>query len=256
MRVLAVARFRFWTIVRSSAAIFSMALGPAFAGVAFESITSSYMAIDAGMLAPQAFFVLLAWLVHGAMLIAASQAFGNPKTSRSELTAAIADLMDSVPVHPRVRFAGEWLGIFSAMMTIHLCCLPALVLTAVLSPLPMILVAYAEAVLIPLMILASGSATWRRLGPQTSWSNSRLARSGLLFIILALLIVAANTDEPAFRDAAFAFFTAPSMPKWHLVAASIDDPFLLLFPLALLYAAYLAFFYISSTRDRALEISA
>jgi hypothetical protein len=251
MRILAVARYRFWTTLRSAAPIFGLAAGMPFAGTLFEALSWRLVDVDASMLAAHAGFAIIVWTVHGAILIGASELFGNVKASRSDLTSAISDLMDSAPIQPRVRFAGECLGIFGTTLMIHLCCLPGLAMTAALSPLPAIVFGSIEAAMIPLMILASASAAWRRLAPRTRWSGTRSARSGLLFIILALLIVFGTTSQPAFRDSLVAFIGSPSMRKWQFVAASVDNPFLLIFLLAMLYSAYFAFFYLSGTRDRA-----
>ena len=248
MRVLAIARYRFWTTLRSSSAIAGLAMGPAVAGAIFESASSNFAALDASLLAAHATFAFITWLAHGAILIGASEAFGSVKQSRPDISAAISDLMDSAPIAPRSRFAGEALGILATTLMIHLCSLPALLIAAVLSPLPLRLFVCIEAVLVPLMVLSSASAAWKRLSPRTGWVSTRSARSGLLFIVLASLIVIANVDLQTFRDSAFAFFSEPSMRKWRLVVAGVDNPFVLFLLFALLYGAYMTFYFVSAVR--------
>ena len=251
MRILAVARYRFWTTFRSGAAIFGLAAGLPFAGTLFESLSSNMAEVDASMFAAHAAFALVVWFTHAAILIGGSAMFGNVRASRTDLTSAMSDLMDSAPVPPRLRFTGEWLGILCTILMVHLCCLPALAMTAVLSPLPLTVFATMEAALIPLLVLSSASAASQRLAPRTRWSGTRSARSGLLMTILAGLIILGTTNQATFHDSFVAFVGLPSMRKWHAVAASVNDPFLMFFLLALLYSAYLAYFYLIGSRDRA-----
>jgi len=251
MRVLALARYRFWTTLRSAGPILGLAFGPAFAGAAFETLLSKWFPPDPSMFSAQAAFALIAWLAHCAILIGASLTFGSVKASRTDLTSAMSDLIDSTPIEPRVRFIGEMLGVLGTTLMIHLCCLPGLAITAALSPHPTVMFVCIEAVLIPMIALSSASAAWRRLAPPTRWGSTRAARSGLVFVILVSIIVLSTRNVATFRDAAGGFLSSPSMRKWQLVAASFDNPFLLFVLLGILYIGYMTFFYIAGTRDRA-----
>jgi len=252
MRYLAIARFRLLTTIRSSTPIFVIAILPPLFGAIAESVPEPQFLAEAGfLLGRNATVALLMWLIHGAVVLAAGEAFGTLRASRPDLNALPSDLMDSAPVTPRARFWGDAIGVLGATAIIHVCCLPLLAVVAALSPLPIRVFASIEAAILAMMILVSTAAAWKRLAPQTKWSGTRSARSALLFFILLLFMLIGTTRWDAFRDSAYAFFSSPSTRAWEKVTLAVDNPVLLIVLSALLYAVYLGFFYMSATRDRA-----
>ncbi|HYS52825.1 MAG TPA: hypothetical protein VER58_03545 [Thermoanaerobaculia bacterium] len=252
MRYLAIARFRLLTTIRTATPVFVIAILPPLIGAIAES--TSEPQFGAGAQSPQrlhAVIALLTWLFHAAFLLAASEASGNLRTFGPDQTALPGDLMDSAPIRPSARFWGEAGGILAATAIIHACCLPLLAMVAALSPLPTRLFLWIEAGIIALMILGSTGAAWRRLAPRTKFSGTRTVRSIILFFILFFCVLFASTRWIAFRDAVAEYFPSPSMRAWAQVVSAVDNPFLLLFLLALLYVGYIGFYYIYSTRDPA-----
>lgn len=256
MRSLAIARFRLWTTTRSATPIFAVALLPAIVALLMETIDSwSLIPSEEALMEMRATAALFAWLVHAAAIGTASIAFARTKATGPDSPSA-ADLMDSAPVWPRERFWGETLGILAATGIVHLCCLPALAMVTALSPLPTGIFGCFEAIIVLIVTLASAAAAWKRMSPQTKWSATRAPRSAALFLILLGLGILSTTRVEVFRDAAYAFFSAPTLRKWQSLIAAVDNPLLLVVLFAALYGIYMLFFYISSTRDRALETSA
>lgn len=251
MRYLAVARFRLLTTIRSATPIFLVAAVPPLIGAAIESIPEPLFRSEADLyMRVHAIAGLFAWLLHSLVLLMSCEAFGNLRLLRPDLTTLPSDLMDSAPIGPSQRFWGEALGIFTATLVIHVCCIPLLAIDAALGPLPMSLFLWIEAGLITMLVLASASAAWKRLAPRTLMSATRTMRSGLLFFILVLILFRATTEWVAFRDALAEFAGGPSMNAWARVSATVESPLLLLLLFSLLYASYL-FYYVASTRKPA-----
>ena len=243
MRYLAFARFRLLTTVREATPIFVFATLPPLLAAWYMSTPEPLFRASADLLLGAfARAALLAWLFHAAIIVTASEAIGSMRLLRPDLTSIPSDLMDSAPVGPFPRFWGDALGIFAATLMIHACCLPLLAVVAVLSPLPTIVFVWIEAGMVALTILTSASGAWKRLAPRTNWSATRSARSGILFVILFLLALGAATKVETFRDSLFVFVGEPSMRAWAAVAASVENPFLLVVLLSLLYAGYIVYF--------------
>ncbi|MDQ6800440.1 MAG: hypothetical protein M3041_06335 [Acidobacteriota bacterium] len=251
MRYLAVARFRLLSTIRESTGVFVFAMVPPLMAAAFETTPEPLFRAGADeLLGEFARVALVAWLFHAFIIVAASEAFGSMRLFRVDATALPPDLMDSAPIGPLERFWGETLGIFAAMATIHVACLPLLAVVAVLSPLPTVVFAWIEAGLVALMILGSAGAAWKRLAPRTQWAATRTARSGILFLILFFLTLFATTHWPVFRDSVFAFILTPSMRAWATVAGAVENPRLLVILWLLLYGGYLLY-YVNATRKPA-----
>ena len=105
------------------------------------------------------------------------------------------------------------------------------------------------AIVIALMILASSGGAWKRIARPSKMSATRLLRSFILLLIFFGAILVGSTRWVRFRDAAFGFLGMPSMRAWSRVTAAIDSPVALITWLAVLYAGYFLFYYLSSTRD-------
>lgn len=251
MRYVAVARFRLLTTIRSATPIFIIAAIPPLLAAIYQSMPEPlFRAAADEVLGPLARAAVVAWLFHGLLVVAASEASGSKQPFRVDPMSLLPDLMDSVPIGPLPRFWGEALGIFTATLTIHICCLPLLAAVAVLSPLPTIFFVWMEAGILALMTLTSAAGAWKRLAPRTQWGATRVARSGLLFFILLVFVLFATTKWTTFRDSWFMFLITPSTRTWDAVAAAVENPTLLVVLLLLLYVGYMAYF-VNSARKPA-----
>ncbi|HJT16438.1 MAG TPA: hypothetical protein VJ853_03575, partial [Thermoanaerobaculia bacterium] len=223
---------------------------PPVLGAALLSLVShDYRGGPDSLLGFQAQIALFTWYLHGTFLLAAAETFGSLKVQKSDQTNAASDLMDSAPLPPNARFAGEVLGIFESTAIIHACCLPMLAVVAALSPLPARVFVWLEAIVIALMVLASAGGAWKRIARPSKMSATRLLRSFIVLLIFFGAILVGSTRWVQFRDAAFGFLGMPSMRAWSRVTAAIDSPVALIMWLVVLYAGYFLFYYLSSTRD-------
>jgi hypothetical protein len=252
MRYLAVARFRLLTTIRSATPLFVLAVLPLLLALIVESGSESELLTSPDRWFPMNGFVaLFAWVTHGALVMLAGEALGNLKLIGPDQSTPHSDLMDSAPVLARTRFYGESIGNLAAVAIIHICCLPLLALVAALSPLPTTWFLNIEAVIIALMILTGTGGAWKRLAPLSKWSRSRTVRNGLLTCILFLLGFLATTRWEVFREAVGSFFSSPTTRTWGQVTSSVEKPEWLVIWLVVLYAGNVAFYYLSSTRNRA-----
>ena len=251
MRYLAVARLRLMTAVRQATPILLIAAVPPTGALLFEAMPEPLFRASADeVLETMARAAMLAWLIHGAILVVACEAFGTLQLMRPGSSAAQSDLLDSAPIGHLPRFWGEALGIFATTLSIHLCCLPLLATAAILSPLPTIFFAGVEAVTIAFVALGSAVGASKRLAPVTRWSATRSARSGALFVTLFLAALLATTEWEKFRDAIGEFLIVPSVRHWAAVTSAIARPSLLAILIAILYGGYILFF-VRSARTRA-----
>jgi hypothetical protein len=257
MGVLAIARFRFLTIVRTGTPIFILGAVPALLAMAPLSVAEPTFRATAERLLPiNANASLAAWLLHGILLGLATLSTGKVKSPHNDVVArVIPDLMDTAPVAPPSRFWGEALGTLGAAAIVHACCLPLLAAVAVLSPMPTAAFVSIEIGTLAFLALAAAGAAWQRRAPRTKWSATRGTRNAVLVGILLLLSVRVSTTQwDAFRDALAQFvFPRTSMQTWADVARAVDRPMLLAALVAMLYAGTIAYYYVSATRKRALE---
>jgi hypothetical protein len=257
MGVLAIARFRFLTIVRTGTPIFILGAVPALLAMGPLSVAEPTFRATAEELLPfSANASLAAWLLHGILLALATLSTGKVKSPHNDVVVrVIPDLMDTAPVAPPSRFWGESLGTLGAAAIVHACCLPLLAAVAALSPMPNVAFVSIEIGTLALLGLAAAGAAWQRRAPRTKWSGTRGPRNAVLVGILLLLSVRVSTTQwTEFRDALAQFvFGRTSMQMWAEVARAIDRPMLLAALLSVLYAGTIAYYYVSSTRKRALE---
>ncbi|HZP92323.1 MAG TPA: hypothetical protein VFB20_05515 [Burkholderiales bacterium] len=253
MRYLAIARFRLLSIIRTATPIFALAAIPPLFALLFESAPeASFRSSAEVLLGEYAGIALKIWIIHGLFMMMACIASGTVKLPHDGLVIVVpSDLMDTAPVGPDVRFWGEALGTFGAMLTIHLCCLPLLAGAAVLSPLPTSMFLWMEAGIIMLMALASAGGAWQRRARRTRYSATRGVRNTLVVAILLLLIVPLTTRWREFRDAVGTFFLYPSTRGWANVTWTVENPLLMFVLVALLYAGTIAYYYSTSMWDRA-----
>lgn len=256
MRVLAIAKFRLLTIVRTGTPIFAFAVLPvAFALIPLSMPEPKFREFAEDLLPMNAFAALVAWILHAVLLAVTVLATGKVKTPHNDvMVRVIPDLMETAPVTPSARFHGETLGTLGAGAVVHVCCLPLLAAVATLSPWPAKVFAWIEVGTIALLAMASAGAAWQRRAPRTKYSGSRGPRNALVFAILVLVVLRISTHWEAFRDS-LAMFVYPrtSMQAWAEVARAADNPLLLFALLSIVYAGNLAYYYVSATRKRARE---
>ncbi len=257
MGVLAIARFRLLTVVRTGTPIFILAAMPALLALIPMSVSEpSFRAMAKEWLPLNANVAVAAWLLHGILIGLATLSTGKVKTPHNDVvTRVVPDLMDTAPVAPPSRFWGESLGTLGAAAIVHACCLPLLAAVAALSPMPNVAFVSIEIGTLALLGLAAAGAAWQRRAPRTKWSGTRGPRNAVLVGILLLLSVRVSTTRwEAFRDALVQFlFPQTSMQVWAEVARAVDRPMLLAALLSVLYAGTIAYYYVSSTRKRVLE---
>jgi hypothetical protein len=246
MRPLAIARFRVWTTLRAATPLLFFALIAPLVAMIISTAVENMDVVDPVMVMKvAAVAAFLPWLFSGFVLVGIAHELGNPLSH--EATLRPSDLIDSAPVAPEQRMIGEFLGIFTATIVLHVACLPVLAVNAALSPLPTSFFAWVEACVLAAIILASASAAWRRvvLGP-TRAKGIQATRNTFLFFLLTLLTFIFTTNPVAFRDAAAQFTIGPSLRAWARLVAAIEYPVALLAILGTIYAAYLAYFFLSS----------
>jgi len=257
MGILAIARFRLLTIVRTGTPIFILSAVPALLALIPMSVPEpSLRAFAQEWLPINANVAVGAWLLHGILIGFATLSTGKVKTPHDDVvTRVIPDLMDMAPVAPPPRFWGEALGTLGAAAIVHACCLPLLAAVAALSPIPTIAFVSIEIGTLAFLGLAAAGAAWQRRAPRTKWSGSRGPRNAVVVGILLLLSIRFSTTRwEAFRDGLAQFlYPHTSMQAWADVAGAIDRPMLLAALLSMLYAGTIAYYYVSSTRKRALE---
>jgi hypothetical protein len=254
MRPLAIARFRLWTTIRSATPFVTFAAAPPIVAL----LVNTFFALSPLMMSPDlmlrigATAAMASWLFHAFLMVGLAHQFGQrPVTLNAPVPPG--DLIDSAPISPAHRSTGEFTGIFTSALLIHVACLPLLAVVAALSPLPSVFFACFEGLILSALILASASAAWRMAVLGHSRSGMRAARNAGLFILLALIITIGTTRPVAFRDGAFQFVIAPSMAAWSRLLATIEYPVAMVTMLLTLYGAYLAFFGLSAFGKSAQE---
>jgi hypothetical protein len=257
MGVLAIARFRLLTIVRSGTPIFILsAIAPLLALIRLSVPEPTFRVLAEELLPLNATVAVTAWLLHGILIGLATLRTGTVRTPHNDaVVRVIPDLMDTAPIAPPSRFWGEALGTLGAAVMVQACCLPLLAAVAALSPMPTVVFVAIEIGTLAFLVLAAAGAAWQRRAPRTKWSGTRGTRNAVLVGILLLLSLRFSTTRwETFRDALSQFlYERTSMQAWTEVARAVDRPMLLAALLAVLFAGTIAYYYVSATRKRALE---
>ena len=247
MRPLAIARLRLWTTVRAATPLLAFAAaGPLIAIVVDTALTLSMQIQPDYLLRIAATAAMLSWSLHGFILVGIAHELGQRRVT-PDASVHPSDLIDSAPISPPERSAGEFAGILTTMLLLHVTCLPVLAVVAALSPLPSRFFGWFELMLMALIVLASASAAWRLvvLAPLGN-KNLRAVRNAGLFFLLTTVIAIVTTKPLAFRDAFFGFFIGPSRQAWSRLAASVEHPAAMIGMLLTLYCGYLAFYALSA----------
>jgi hypothetical protein len=249
MRILALARYRALRTIRSASPVFALALLAAALPVALPGGAFMPAYISRSLMKPlmfsSAFAVSLTYVVHLLVLLASCGVFGTRR--RTAEGQEVLDLTETIPATGSDRFFGDAAGIFGAVLAIHACVLPMLGLAVVLSPLPAAVFFWMEAMTLAVIILASAGAAGN-LHAQTKWRQTQLARSLVVFIVLAVVVLKVTTRWQQFADAAWFSVVEPSPNAWSAVGRAITNPPLLLISMFLLYAAFISWFALRSVR--------
>ena len=247
MRPLAIARFRLWTTVRAATPFFGLAAaGPIVALLVDAGFANALQASPDMILRVGATAAMVSLAYHAFVLVGIAHECGE---RRVEPGASVhpADLIDSAPISPAERSAGEFTGIFMTTLLIHATCLPILGIVAALSPLPFRFFAWFEFIFLALILLGSASASWRIVVLGTASNKGiRAVRNAGLFFLMVIVIAIGTTRPLAFRDGAFQFFIGPSRQAWARLIASVEHPAAMLGMFLALYCGYLAFYGLSA----------
>lgn len=248
MRLLAIAKLRLLTRIRTASVLFALATLPLLipsvgASVMSENAYRESMPFNAPIIAV---WSLLVWFVHTGILLVGSEA-GEQLHPRRE-GAEWSDLLETVPLDPTGRFAGEAVGNLAVNLTIHVCALPILAVVAALSPLPLSAFLTLECGTLALLSLGASAAAWKRCARPSKWSATRMARSGVLFWILFVAILYQTSRWQAFVSSLQEAIFQPSRRTWQQIGSTIDRPASLVLLVSLLCLSYLAFYYVSSIR--------
>ena len=248
MRILAIAKLRLLTRIRTASVLFALATLPPLALCVSAAWLpqNEWRSIMAFAAPAFAVWSLLVWFLHIGLLLIGSEA-GEQLHPRRE-GAEWSDLLETVPLQPGGRFAGEAFGNLAVTLTLHVCALPLLALVAALSPLPIAAFLPLEIAALILFALAAGAGAWKRCARPSKWSATRAARSGVLFWILFVMILYQTSRWEAFTDSLGEAIFQPSRRSWEQIASTIERPAQLAVLVALLCLSYVTYYYVSSVR--------
>jgi hypothetical protein len=248
MRLLAIAKLRLLTRIRTASVLFALATLPPLIPCVVASVVpeNEYRESMPFIASITAVWSLLVWFLHTGILLVGSEA-GEQLHPRRE-GAEWSDLLETVPLDPTGRFAGEAVGNPAVNLTIHACALPILALVVAISPLPLSAFVALECGTLALLSLGASAAAWKRCARPSKWSATRMARSGVLFWILFVAILYQTSRWEAFVTSLQEAILQPSSRTWQHIASTIDRPAFLALLIALLCLSYLAFYYVSSVR--------
>ena len=199
----------------------------------------------AGLLYESAQTVTAVCVLHLGLIVLATMVITAPR--RPAAGRLNADLMDTAPILPMGRFAGDMLGAMACAVVVHLCVLPFIAFAFVMSPVPSSLFWWYELIVLALIVLSSAGTAWKR---QLHGAGGRARATGQVAgtILLAFLFTASTTRWPYFREAFADFLGEPSPRRWSAVTAEVMNPPLLVLLLALLYFGSIVYFAIQSHR--------
>jgi hypothetical protein len=254
MRSLALAKYRFLVSIRATglaigglaAAIISVLLG-SIGVLSTADIASS----DFPRLAPEAFamaakWVTSAYLFHTVALLALCFGFG---TAQRRSDQPSADLMQTAPVSAAQTFWGDCLGVLAATLSIHAAAVPLLAVILALSPHPTSTFWIFETAVVLVLFLASALAAWSLRAESWRWSIARSFRASVVVLIILAGAAGLFARRPAgLADALIAVMDNPGRRSLVGVVTAFRNPPTATLVFAILYAAFVAFFFIHSVR--------
>lgn len=254
MRSLALARYRFLVSIRSGGIAiggFAASAGAAILGGAGALSTVDIAFSDFARQAPDAFsraakWVTSAYLFHTVALMAICFAFGTTQR-RSEQSSA--DLMQSAPVTAAQTFWGDCLGMLAATLSIHAAVVPLLAFIVALSPHPSTTFWFFELAVVVVLFLVSALAAWSLRAESWRWSLARSFRASVVVLVIVAGAAGLFARRPAgLAEALIAVLENPGQRSLHALIAAFRNPPTATVAFAILYAAFVAFFFIHSVR--------
>jgi hypothetical protein len=251
VRLLAVARYRFLTILRSANAsyvILMVAIAVPLLGMftTLRVADSDYPAQAPRVLSDAAFGTFMIYGLHLLALVVICGAYGV--VPRRPPGVMPIDPMHLAPISGSEQFWGDAAGLFSAVASIHLCLVPLLAAAIALSPFPSSLFWYGEVLTAIALLFASACGSWALRAETTRLSQTRAARSIVVFLILMTVAVLFTTRGQEFRDALAFLWFRPTLRQLELAAAAVSQPILLVVSLVSIYVAFIAYYCFSSVR--------
>ena len=254
MRSLALARYRFLVSIRASGAAVSGVVAAAVAALLGGSralVTAALPADRFTEWAPEAFEVSSQWigpayLLHVAALMAVSFVFGTAQR-RSDQPAA--DLMETAPVTAAELFWGDCLGVLAATLTIHAAVVPLLAFLLAIAPNPSTTFWFFEALVVVVLFLVSALSAWSLRAESWRWSISRSFRASMIVAIIIAGAAGLFARRPAgLWDVVTDVVTNPGRQSLAALLHAFRNPPTATVAFAILYVAFVAFFFIHSVR--------
>lgn len=250
--LLAVARYRFLTIIRSANAsyfFFLVAIAVPLMGMFF---TLGVADSDYPVRAPELFrsAAVGTFMIYGLHLLALAVICGAYGVVARRPPGVIPiDPMHLTPISGSEQFWGDAAGLFSAIASIHLCLVPLLAAVIALSPFPSSLFWYGEVLTAIALLFASACGSWALRAQTTRLSQARTARSIVVFLILMTVAILSTTRGQEFRDAVGSLlFSRPTRQQLEVVVAAMSSPALLVLAVVSIYLAFIAYYYLDSVR--------
>lgn len=250
--LLAVARYRFLTIVRSANAgyfILMVAVVVPLVGMfATLGVADSRYPVRAPELFK--FAAVGTFMIYGLHLLALAVICGAyGVVARRPPGVMPIDPMHLAPVSGSEQFWGDAAGLFSAIASVHLCLVPLLAAVIALSPFPSSLFWYGELLIATALLFASACGSWALRAQTTRLSQARTARSIVVFLILMSLAILFTTRGQEFRDAVGSLlFFRPTRQQLEVVVGATSSPFLLVVAVVSIYLAFIAYYCLDSVR--------
>lgn len=254
MRSLALARYRFLVSIRSSGAAISGVVAAAVAAILGGNsalLTAAIPGDRFGDWAPQAFGLASrsigpAYLLHAAALVAVCFVFGTAQR-RSDQPAA--DLMETAPVSAAELFWGDCLGVLAATLTIHAAVVPLLAFIVALAPNPSTTFWFFEALVVVVLFLVSALSAWSLRAESWRWSIARSFRASAIVAIIIAGAAGLFARRPAgLAEALVGVLQNPGRRSLGALVHAFRNPPTATVAFAILYVAFVAFFFIHSVR--------
>ena len=252
VKLLAVARYRFLTVIRSANAAYFILLVAIAVPLLGMFFTLRVAEPDYATQAPRvlSFAAVGPFLIYGMHLLGLAVICGAyGVVPRRPPGVMPIDPMHLDPICGSEQFWGDAAGLFSAIASVHLCLVPLLAAVVALSPFPSSLFWYGELLMAVALLFASACGSWALRARTTRLSQARTARSIVVFLILMTVALLSTTRGQEFRDAVGSLlFARPTRQQLEVVVAAISNPALLVVAVVSIYLAFIAYYCLDSVR--------
>lgn len=250
MRSVAMARYRFLTTVRGTRWIFpfffaAIAIPLAFAHIPLMMSSDNDLGVTSAVAFGAASDALMwAYVIHAFGLSLLCASFGKGVGTPHSLPT----LLETIPISGQSRFWGNAIGIFCSAMALHLCTTPLLALAVAISPFTSRTFWIAEAMFAVMAFYFSAAAAWSLAAFDTKQGASAKPPVLLASVLMTTLVIIGTTRPGELAESIAYYVTLPSDRTWQAVVASVTRPKLLAAMLFGVYALFVAFFSIDTTR--------